>query len=75
LLGLASAFGLGTLRIALPISGAKTTATSHETISEMATTAKIENVYSPAELFAKPIGTKLAIVTNVPISIGAASVR
>ena len=27
----------------------------------MATTAKIENVYSPAELFAKPIGTKPAI--------------
>ena len=41
----------------------------------MATTEKIENVYSPAELCAKPIGTKLAIVTSVPISIGAASVR
>ncbi len=60
---------------ALPISGAKTTATSQLTISEMATTEKIEKVYSPAELLAKPIGTKLAIVTSVPISIGAASVR
>ena len=58
------------MRIALPISGAKTTATSHETIREIATTAKIENVYSPAELRANPMGTKLAIVTNVPISIG-----
>ncbi|EXI69762.1 MAG: hypothetical protein AW08_00255 [Candidatus Accumulibacter adjunctus] len=60
---------------ALPISGAKITATSQLMISEMATTEKIEKVYSPAELLAKPIGTKLAIVTSVPISIGAASVR
>ena len=55
--------------------GAKSTATSHDTMSEMPTTEKIENVYSPAELCAKPIGTKLEIVTSVPISIGAASVR
>ncbi len=41
----------------------------------MATTEKMENVYSPAELLAKPIGTKLEIDTSVPISIGAASVR
>ena len=61
--------------MALPISGAKMTATSQETISEMPTTEKIENVYSPAELLANPIGTKLAMVTSVPISIGAASVR
>ena len=72
--GSSSAFFSGTFRIALPISGAKITATSHDTISAIATTAKIENVYSPAELRAKPIGTKLAIVTSVPISIGAASV-
>ena len=39
-------------------------------ISAIATTAKIEKVYSPAELFAKPIGTKPAIVTSVPDSIG-----
>ena len=59
----------------MPISGAKITATSHDTMSEMPTTEKIENVYSPAELRAKPMGTKLEIVTSVPISIGAASVR
>ena len=41
----------------------------------MPTTAKIEKVYSPAALAAKPIGTKPAIVTSVPVSIGAASVR
>ena len=75
MLGFGSASTFGGFRMALPISGAKITATSHETISEMPTTEKIENVYSPAELFAKPIGTKLAIVTSVPISIGAASVR
>ena len=33
-----------------PKSGAKTTATNHETMSAMLTTAKSENVYSPAEL-------------------------
>ena len=59
----------------MPSTGAKVTATSHEVTSAIATTAKIENVYSPALLFANPIGTKLAIVTSVPISIGAASVR
>src|SRR5262249_10640903 len=36
-----------------PISGAKTTATNHEAISAIATTANIENVYSPAALLAK----------------------
>ena len=35
-----------------------------------ATTAKIEKVYSPAALRANPIGTKPAIVTSVPVSIG-----
>lgn len=60
----------------MPTSGANRTATSHDASSAMATTEKIENVYSPAELFcAKPIGTKLEIVTSVPINIGAASVR
>ena len=38
----------------------------------MLTTAKIEKVYSPAELAAKPIGTKPAMVTSVPASIGMA---
>ena len=65
---------LGGLRIAMPITGAKVTATSHDVTSAIATTAKIENVYSPAELRAKPIGTKPAIVISVPVSIGAASV-
>ncbi len=58
----------------MPITGAKITATNHDTMSAMPTTAKIENVYSPAELLAKPIGTKPAIVISVPASIGAASV-
>ena len=49
---------------ATPSSGAKSTATNQETMSAMLTTAKIEKVYSPAELAAKPIGTKPAMVTN-----------
>ena len=58
----------------MPSNGAKRTATNQDTISAIVTTAKIENVYSPAALRAKPIGTKPAIVTNVPVSIGNASV-
>ena len=50
------------------------TATTQDSISAMPTTAKIENVYSPAELLAKPIGTKPAAVTREPVSIGKASV-
>jgi hypothetical protein len=57
-----------------PSSGANNTATNHETISAIVTTAKIENVYSPAALRAKPIGTKPAMVTKVPVSIGRASI-
>ena len=52
-----------------PSSGAKTTATNHDTTSAMPTTAKSENVYSPAELAAKPTGTKPAMVTSVPASM------
>ena len=52
-----------------PSSGAKITATNQETISAMLTTAKSENVYSPAELAAKPTGTNPAIVTSVPASM------
>ena len=74
-LGFSTAPVLGGRSSAFPISGANRTATSHDARRAMATTAKIENVYSPALLSAKPIGTKLAIVTSVPISIGAASVR
>jgi hypothetical protein len=52
--------------------GAKTTATHHDAINAMATTAKIEKVYSPAALRANPMGTNPAIVTSVPASIGKA---
>src|SRR4249920_1072694 len=43
-------------RMATHSSGAKTTATNQDTINAIPTTAKSENVYSPAELLAKPIG-------------------
>ena len=48
----------------------KITATIQDRISEMPTTWKIENVYSPALVFAMPIGRKPAAVINVPVSIG-----
>jgi hypothetical protein len=38
----------------------------------MATTANSEKQYSPAPLCAKPTGTKPAMVTSVPVSIGKA---
>src|SRR5216684_2297181 len=57
-------------RMVTPIRGANRTATIQERRSANATTAKSENVYSPAALFAKPIGTKPATVTNVPVNIG-----
>ena len=63
---------LGFFRIQTPSNGANSTATTHETSSAIATTAKIEKVYSPAALRANPIGTKPATVTNVPVSIGKA---
>ncbi len=47
-----------------------TTATTQETSSAMVTTAKIENVYSPADDLANPTGRKPATVINVPVSIG-----
>ena len=62
----------GLFRIQTPSKGAKRTATTQEMTSAMATTAKIENVYSPAALRAKPIGTKPTTVTSVPVSIGKA---
>jgi hypothetical protein len=61
-------------RNATPRSGMKMTATSQDARTAMLTTAKIENVYSPAELFANPIGTNPAMVTSDPVSIGKASV-
>ena len=63
---------LGFFRIQTPSNGANTTATTQDAISAMATTAKIEKVYSPAALRAKPIGTNPATVTSVPVSIGKA---
>ena len=63
---------LGFLSTQTPSRGANTTATTQDMISAMATTAKIEKVYSPAALRAKPIGTKPATVTSVPVSIGKA---
>ena len=67
--------GAGGLSSALPMIGPKTTATSHDAISAIATTENSEDSTSLAPPGAKPTGTKLAMVTSVPISIGAASVR
>ena len=41
----------------------------------MATTAKMEKVYSPAPDFAIPTGIKPAAVTSVPVSMGNAVAR
>src|SRR6516165_9454317 len=73
-LGFSSFLLSGALSSQTPRRGANSTATNQETISAIDTTAKIENVYSPAEDRAKPIGTKPAAVTNEPVSIGNASV-
>ena len=59
-------------RMNTPISGVNSTATIQETSSAMPTTANSEKQYSPAPLWAKPIGMKPAIVTRVPVSIGKA---
>src|SRR5262249_4315335 len=63
---------LGFLRTQTPSKGEKRTATNQDAISAMATTAKIEKVYSPAALRANPRGTNPATVTRVPVSIGKA---
>ena len=55
-----------------PVSGVNSTATIQETMSAMPTTANSEKQYSPAPLWAKPTGTKPAIVTSVPVSMGKA---
>src|ERR1700751_1838803 len=47
---------------------------NQESTSAYETTAKIEKVYSAAELLANPIGIKPATVTNEPVSIGIANV-
>src|SRR5208282_6217855 len=73
-LGAWEAVASGFFNSQTPSSGANSTATNQETMSAIVTTAKIEKVYSPAALRAKPIGTKPAMVTKVPVSIGRASV-
>ena len=49
----------GFLRNQTPSKGASRTATNHETMRAIVTTAKIEKVYSPAALRAKPSGRSL----------------
>src|SRR5437762_14271814 len=67
----AAAFGF--LRTQTPSNGVKRTATIQDIINAKATTAKIEKVYSPAALRAKPTGTNPETVTSVPVSIGKAT--
>ena len=55
-----------------PSSGVNSTATTHEISSAAAITANSVKVYSPAELPFRPIGTKPATVTSVPVSMGKA---
>ena len=57
-------------RMNTAVSGVNSTATTQETINATATTTNIVKQYSPAALCAKPTGTKPAIVTSVPVSIG-----
>ena len=63
---------LGFLRTQTPSKGVNRAATHHDAIRAMATTAKIEKVYSPAALRANQMGTNAAIVTSVPASLGKA---
>src|SRR3954447_23263421 len=72
--GLAGTFDFGGFSSSPRRGGAKRTATNHETNSAMVTPAKIEKVYWPAALCAKPIGTNPAAVTKVPVNMGKASV-
>ena len=55
-----------------PSSGVNSTATTQEISSAAAITANSVKVYSPAELPFRPIGTKPATVTSVPVSMGKA---
>src|SRR5215469_17316874 len=73
LLGFRGAALSGTFNSHTPSSGANRTATNQDTISAIVTTMKMEKVYSPAALFAKPMGTKPAAVTKDPVNIGKAS--
>ena len=71
-LGLGSCWPGFSFSIFMPITGAKSTATNHDTKSAMPTTAKSEKVYSPAMLLERPIGMKPKMVTSVPVSMGKA---
>ena len=62
----------GRAQSAMPTTGAKMPDTTQDASSASATTAKSENVYSPASLRAKPTGTNPAMVTSVPVSRGIA---
>ncbi|MNR68491.1 hypothetical protein D3C85_1930880 [compost metagenome] len=53
-----------------PSTGAKNTATNQDNSSATAITANRVKVYSPAWLSLRPMGTKPATVTRVPVSIG-----
>jgi hypothetical protein len=55
-----------------PKSGVNSTATTQEINNAAAITANSVKVYSPAELPFRPIGTKPATVTRVPVSMGKA---
>ncbi len=55
-----------------PISGTNITAAIQEAISEIATTWKIERVYSPVLELAVAMGRNPAAVISVPVSIGKA---
>jgi hypothetical protein len=57
-------------RSIVPMSGVKSAATTHEVSTAMTTTANKVKVYSPAELLAKPTGTKPSAITKVPVSLG-----
>ncbi|KAG0505742.1 MAG: hypothetical protein Udaeo_08990 [Candidatus Udaeobacter sp.] len=52
------------------MSGVKSAATIQEVRTAITTTAKSVKVYSPAELLAKPTGTKPSAITRVPVSLG-----
>jgi hypothetical protein len=56
----------------MPRYGVKITAAIQDTRSAVATTQKIEPVYSPDVECAKPTGTKPTAVTRVPVNMGKA---
>ncbi len=55
-----------------PRNGVNRTATNQEATSAMPTTQKMPPAYSPTVELARPIGTKPAAVTSVPVNMGKA---